>query len=364
MEIKIRIRVFIFLLFIIPFALRAQLDRIKPGMTKKDFLDEFPQAKPDAEFLNHWFEIEDTLANVHGTAIYQMENDTVRSFQFQSGNHAGPSPEFPKADSTELSNILKSARIVCKRNIVLFGNPTKMIVNSFMTPDTAWTTDIFYAEWETGDHDVSMEISREGKKIDLPRENREMNANYDAHKEKPTSANYTFLVTAKGKNKQLEKKYCVENTSAELKVNRPALKDDIEKEIIPGKMIYSFTDSLKNREGNWNFVFKNEQLDQFSYALYAGTLYAGPDDDVLIPRAKELEAEAEKNYGKPDSVITNPSPFGRKDVNTNCWWCDFPRYEAYWHYGNKKMNLKLTEVVKGKEPEHYLLEVNFNKPED
>jgi hypothetical protein len=349
------------LFLLLPFSIMAQMSLLHPGMTLSEFHQSFPKAVPDISAMTCSVYGADTMAGQAGHQEFTLSHDTVKKFYFQSVLVSGPSIDFPKADSAAYSKMMVSVREMYYHYTDMFGTAAEVhqhspIVPKKMVVDAA----VFYAHWNLPEGEVKMIVSPLGPST----EENLMNAPVDNSSKKTKSAYYTFEVFATGKGGRLRGEFEIGAASDQFRSLIPSLASQVKK--FPD--CWMVHDTLAGADADWRFWFENNVIAGFAYDTYNGDAYGKKNAEaypILMARAKAMESDAEKQFGKPSTLVAPPTNeyVPLKKISSEFFY-DNVYYNAEWILPNEKTLFIRLHENGGKSPAFFHLEVYFGKVQE
>ncbi len=348
-------------LFLLPFSLMAQMNSLHPGMKVTEFQQDFPKAVPDLDAMTCSVIGADTMAGQLGMEQFTIVHDTVKQYDFQSVAVPGPSNDFPKADSTAYSKMMVSAREMYYHYIDMFGTPISVGGHSPVVPKKmSVDQNVFYAHWKIADGEVRINVLP----ADGPQIGSEMNAPATESSKKQKFCNYVLEIHASGKGGKLRGEFEIGSTSDQFRSLLPGYAAQV-KSFPDCWMVH---DTLAGADANWRFWFENNSLAGFAYDTYNGDAYGKTNPvayPILIAKAKAMEADAEKQFGKPTTLVSPPSnEYVPLKKVPNQFFYDDVYYNAEWTLQDgKSLFIRLHENG-GKGPSFFHLEVYYGKKQE
>jgi hypothetical protein len=350
-------------ILLLSFSSMAQINLLHPGMTLAEFHKSFPSAIPDIPAMTSSAYGLDTMARQTGQEVFVLSHDTVKQYNFRSDLVPGPSNDFPKADSTAYSKMMRSVREMYYHYVDMFGTPSEVKQHSPIVPKKMVVdANVFYAHWTLPEGDVKISVAPEVSVYD---EN-QMNApvTNDSKKDKQKSSFYVFEVTASGKGGKLRGEFEIGSTSDQFKILIPALASQVKK--FPD--CWMVHDTLSGADADWRFWFENNIIAGFAYDTYNGEAYAKKNADVypiLISKAKAMETDAEKQFGKPTTLVSpSTNDYVPLKKIPNAFFYDDVYYNAEWILEKDKTLFIRLHENGGKGPSFFHLEVYYGKKQE
>ncbi len=330
------------LLFLLPLAASAQLDKIKQGMTREEMKQIFPAMQPDISAMSSWIYTNDSLQGIKGTTEYVIRQDTVLRYAFSSKSFAGPCKEYPNVDQSGSLRLMKTAFELSGRYTTLFGKPIFAIAYPYLSKDTAVSHDtIYFARWKKGNDELKIILSHPGKN-----KHYEMNAPLLNKEELEPGCKYTLEVTSLGTGTTFKQTCGNGMTGQEFKNAHPNLSNQVENH--PDSWIAE--DTVTSHSGNWRFTFEGDALDSYSLDIYDGAGYTHKSDSayvILSRKAIALYGEAKKLYGKTDTLINKVfTKYPGKHSNI---YHHTVHFAAEWKIKDKKLYVIFDESAGGKQ---------------
>lgn len=348
-------------LLLLPFSMMAQMSLLHSGMTLSEFHKSFPTAVPDLAAMTSSVYGPDTMAGQAGQREFVLAHDTVKSFHYNSNVVSGPSSDFPKADSADYSKMMTSVRDMYSHFTDMFGTPTEMRQHSPVVPKKV-TSDpnVFFAHWKLPEGDVRIVVSL----FDPMSETNMMNAPVTATSKKQKSAFYVFEIYATGKDGRLRGEFEIGSTSDQFRSLIPSLAPQVKK--FPD--CWMVHDTLGGADADWRFWFENNVIAGFAYDTYNGDAYGKKNSEaysILLAKAKAIESDAEKQFGKPTTLVVPPNNdfVPLKKVAADYFY-DNVHYNAEWTLENSKTLFIRLHENGGKGTPFFHLEVYFGKPQE
>lgn len=347
----------IVLIFLLPFVLHAQLDKLRPGMSPDEFHKKFPAAVPDLAAMTSNIYKTDTILGVIGESRYVAVKDSVKRYVFRSTTFQGPSEYFPKADSIEYLRVVRAAEELTGHYTDVFGTPTAM---TKVNPRTR-TSAPFSVSWKKPDAEITVEVRPliEIAEINAP------NPPVTESREKKTKASsYVLEISAEGKWSKLRIDFEIGITKNQFRALMPALASQVKD--FPDCWMMGGT--LGGRDAEWHFWFIDNQLAGYSFDSYNGNSYGGTNKaayPVLLKKAKELVAEEQRSYGAP-TELQAPATDVYQPVKKvpNAFFFDDIYYNAEWEMDKGKMLFVRLHENGGKGESFLHLEVYFGEKEE
>jgi hypothetical protein len=352
------------LILFFPLFGNAQLDKITPGMSLEEFRKQFPLAIHDEQAMSSWVHADTIIEGLKGRSRYLVKMDTVSEYDFWSEEINGPCEGY-KGNQAAYDSLLKAAENLKTHYTKLFGAPS-----FFRTADPSVITeekvpsDNFISKWETKNYELSVRIYLSTSY--------EHEINPEVGTEEKTGCKMVLQISAEGKGNYLSNEFGVGMTGDEFKKFKPSLANQVEKKndcwqtAIYVNPIHANLNDIE-KEGTWKFVFANNKLIGFSFYMLDGQKYGDTRDSAYAyvrRRALQLESEAEKLYGKPDSSSVD---FPKQRIS-NQPYEGFVRvtfYRANWQFNNQKFFIEAKEFGGGMGgPTTFLLKLNFGETEE
>ena len=338
----------------------AQINLLHSGMTITEFHQKFPKAIPDIDAMTCTVYGTDTMAAQIGKEQFTLVHDTVKDYFFQSELVSGPSNDFPKADSSDYSKMMVSVRDVYNHYVDMFGVPDEMKTHSPVVPKKMVVDpNVFYAHWKIPDGEIKINVLPE----DISQSENEINAP-DREDKKLKSCNYVFEIYASGKGGKLRGEFEIGSTSNQFRSLVPWYASQVKS--FPD--CWMVADTLGGADANWKFWFVDNSLSGFAYDTYNGDAYGKANASaypILIAKAKAMEADAEKQFGKPTTLV---SPATNEYVPLkkipNQFFYDDLYFNAEWTMDSDKSFFIRLHENGGKGPAFFHLEVYFGKRQD
>lgn len=357
MEMK---KFLVILVFALPISLEAQLDKLSPGMSLQDFRKNFSSATPDLPAMTSTIYRKDTILGILGQSEFIAVQDSVTQYYFLSENYPGPSSEYPKADSSDYSKLVRTAEELTGHYSDIFGQVTELKKNSWQIPIRGLPDpNVYSAIWKKPDGTVKITVHQV---IEI--ENY-INAPVTAtHDKKKKSANYIMEIQAQGKWIKLRVEFEIGITKNQFRALMPALASQVKD--IPD--CWTMKDTLANREATWHFWFVENALTGFSFDSYCGDAYSGVNKicyAMLIKKARLFQVEAQKSVGQT-STLQAPANDVYVPVRKvpNAFFYDDVYYNAEWKLEKGKVLFIRLHENGGKGESFLHLEVFFGDPKE
>lgn len=350
-------RLVLFIAFVLPSVVFAQVDWLKRGQSLDEVKGKFPGMERDYGSMSSWVSGEAKQVNVAGRATYIITCDTVKRYEFQSELASGPCEEFPNADSSEVGNLISAARTLYGHYTDIFGTPVVYRQKYLRSPQSGSNEfEVFVAQWKSASEDILIRVYREN-----PSMNQE-NAPPPRNKKDPGSCDYSFELKASGNNLRLRSELGLGMTGEQFKAWQPQLADQVQN--YPD--CWTFREKKDGVEAHWRFQFTQGKLSGYFYDVYAGEEYLVQTDTayaVLLRQAKAFRAEAVKAYGKPYKDSTDVPEKYKRPKNPNLYYSKVA-YLAQWKPGSDFLMIRMNERGGGKQgPPVFHLEIYFGKNE-
>jgi hypothetical protein len=350
-------RSLLFILLLCPALLIAQLDVIRPGMSLAELQRNFPGLQHDFDAMTSRVAKKDSLLGLSGYTNFLISRDTAVRYQFTSEQVAGPCDKFPAADSAAFLKMMISARTLVSHYSDLFGKPATLVINpARAAAGEAWEVIVLKAEWKIRGDFVRIEVTRPGKSAD------EYHPNAMVDNRPMDRCYYVFDLMAEGTGREVMGEFGLGVSKKEFKYRFPDLAPQVE----DFADTWRLEDSLTNKYASWQFQFVNDKLVAFSFDLYDGSDYGNESAaayKLVLGRAQKLQAEAEKQFGKADSVTTKvPQEYPDRKISGNYY--SRINYEVKWKQ-RTDLVIRMSEYGGGKQGQPvFHLEVHFmTKPE-
>ena len=351
-------KIFFVLVFLLPFALNAQLDKLRSGQSLEEFHKKFPTAVPDLSAMTSNIYRTDTMLGIIGESRYVAVKDSVKRYGFRSVIFQGPSVDFPKADSAEYLRLVRAAEELTGHYSDIFGAPTEQYkVNPRVILSGKAST--YYASWKKPDAEISV-IVRPVIEIENM-----MNAPVtEVRDKKKKSASYVMEISAEGKWTKLRIDFEIGITKNQFRALMPSLASQVKD--FPD--CWMMKDTLGGRDAEWHFWFIDNVLAGFTFDSYNGNSYGGTNKTaypILLKKAKQFVAEEQKSYGAPTLLQAPPTDnYVPVKKVPNAFFYDDIYYNAEWDMDKgKTLFIRLHE--NGGKGESFLhLEVYFGDKED
>jgi hypothetical protein len=340
--------------FLLPFAMNAQLDKLRPGMSPEEFHKKFPSAVPDLDAMTNVIYKTDTLMGIIGESRYVAVQDSVKRYVFHSNVVPGPDAEFPKADSAAYLKLVRAAEELVGHYSDVFGAPT---VQRKQNP-RGNERNSYYAEWKKPDAEVRVIVYKE-----IAIENM-INAPASASDKKKKSANYVLEISAEGKGTKLRIDFEIGITKNQFRAFMPSLASQVKN--FPD--CWMMHDTLGGRDAEWHFWFIDNTLAGFTFDSYNGNTYGGTNKaayPVLLKKAKQLVAEEQRSYGAP-TLLQEPPTDAYVPVKKvpGAFFFDDVYYNAEWEMDKGKILFVRLHENGGKGESFLHLEVYFGDKEE
>ncbi len=277
------------ILFLAPFVLHGQLNKMRPDMTEAEFVKVFPEAKRDLGAEAETISGNDTINGIKGTGAWRIYNDTIAIYAFDSFLAQGPSSAHPKDDSTEVHKMKMSADILRNNLEAHIGKPI-----SFRNVPLLSVNDeqlrAYYAYWKYNDSTiVTITIERLPPGGEITR----------------TEAEDYFLRVKVTHRDQWIQNFCSVGMSAKTFFSgSPQLMLQID----PTEgHIFRISDSLTIPDAEWTFYFlSNGGLQRMVYSASAETAHQANSNEAAYKKmkvkAEEFLAEGNSTFGKTDTL--------------------------------------------------------------
>jgi hypothetical protein len=346
-----------FLLFIIlPVTAIAQLDKIKPGMTREEVKIFFPGLKPDISLMSSWVITRDTLQGIQGHTEYVIRQDTELRYEFTSDEIAGPCKDYPHTDSIKYLQMMKVAKGLYSQYLSRYGKPEIYSGQPGFALDSGKTeVPLFYAKWKQGSNELSIEVSYPGKS-----KKAEMNAPLPTAEQMKPGCDYTLEILSLGTGTTFQRSCGNGITGQEFKNRHPALSSQVENH----PDAWMTEDTSRNNPGAWRFNFESDQLDSYSYDILDGAGYSQKAEDaynLIRKRVLTLFAEAKKAYGIPVSYADKMSE--KYPGKGDRMYHRTTHFTAEWTFKGKNLYIIFDESNGGKQYEPiFHLTVYYGRP--
>ena len=343
------------LLFLIPFVLPAQLDRMRTDMTEQEFVRTFPEARRDYVREAVWTNEAAAINGVKGNALWYIYRDTTTEYRFNSVKEQGPSARYPDADSTAVYAMKQSAMTLVEELTLHFGKPVRLISVGFSgVGKSGQTGDHFSykAEWDFGVNDfITVEVTTEmstGNMINAPGKFTVVE-----------SQAYELAVRITHREAYTQDQFGVGQPESVFFRKHPECAMQVR---VKRDQVYVISDSVTALNAEWIFHFSGGMLLSFDYEAYLGTEYRAKSDAAAYEAGKKktelLYAQGSKSLGKAASVNNNLKPsYVPPDKNIQY---TKPYFAATWGTPSGIVTVRYTENGGGKNPASvFHLEVHF-----
>ncbi|MEO5645654.1 MAG: hypothetical protein ABIQ40_15095 [Bacteroidia bacterium] len=345
------------LVFMLPFMLNAQLDKLHPGMRMDEFHKNFPSAVPDLAAMTSDIYKTDTIIGVKGESRYEVVKDSVKRYVFHSIPFSGPGAEFPKADSADYIRLVRAAEELAGHYSDVFGVPSKQgKVNPRAT--TTNEPNSFYAIWEKPDAHISVTVRKEIEVLNM------INAPVNSREKKKNSSAYVLEIFAEGKWSKLRIDFEIGITKNQFRALMPALASQVKD--FPD--CWMMNDTLGGRDSEWHFWFVDNVLAGFTFDSYNGDSYGSTNKaayPILLKKAQQFLDEEQKSYGAATVLQVPPTDayVPVKKVPTAFSFDDI-YYNAEWEMDKGKTLFIRLHESGGKGSSSLHLEVYFGEKEE
>ncbi|MDQ3110050.1 MAG: hypothetical protein M3R17_09160 [Bacteroidota bacterium] len=343
------------LVFLLPFTLNAQLDKLRPGMSAEEFHKKFPTAIPDLNAMTSSIYETDTIFGIVGESRYTAVRDSVKHYDFRSGIFQGPNQTFPKADSADYLRLVRAGEELAGHYSDVFGAPTEQQKGNPRTQAIS----PFSAVWKKADVQISVivhEVVEFTNGLNAPPPG--------PHEKKKKAATYVLEVYATGKSTKLRIDFQIGITTAQFRALMPSLASQVKN--FPD--CWMMGDTLNGHDTEWHFWLIDNILAGFSFDSYDGNTYGGTNKTaypVLLKKAKQLVSEEQRSYGAP-TLLQEPATDTYVPVKKvpGAFFYDDVYYNAEWEMDKGKILFIRLHENGGKGESFLHLEVYFGEKEN
>lgn len=347
-------RLLFVLCFLLPLAVSAQLDKVKPGMSEANFNSVLPEAQRDYEVESYWITKPQSLGKVAGLCRWKSYRDTITEYDFRSEPTYGPSAKYKTYDSTQVHAMKVELEKLRLQFETVFG-PANVFQNVSLQnfpadPKEFWC---YRAVWIANNGQfVSLGIMRDNVSDEI--------ANAPYYRKDPTKAEvYTLYISITNRNQFFQSKYGVGLSELLFGKMYPELNGELDLMVHP---IYSLLDTITCSNAAWIFEFENSELIAMTYWADGGKLFGGTSDSAVFTsfktKAEILLKEGISNFGTPDS-LSNRIPVSYIEHNRNLAFDEVFLY-AMWKTDEGSVILEYALIGGGKNPEFlFTLDVEY-----
>ncbi len=347
---------FLSLIFLLPFSLLGQLDKLQPGMKQTEFHKNFPTATEDLISMTSVIYRTDTLLGIIGESRYVAVKDSVNKYGFRSVPALGPNEVFPKADSVEFLRLIRAAEELTGHYTDIFGVPT---VHGYVNPRIKGTGNCFVANWKRPDANISIIVHQDfvvDNVINAPVT--------DTKEKKKKGVNYVLEIFAEGKWTKLRIEFEIGINKLQFRALMPALASQVK----DFPECWMMKDSLGGKSAEWHFWFIENILAGYSYDSYGGDAYGGTNKEMypaFLKKAKMFVAEEKRSYGDP-TLLQEPPTDNYTEIKKipNAFFYDNIYYNAEWEMDKGKTLVVRLHENGGKGESFLHLEVYFGAKKD
>jgi hypothetical protein len=336
------IRTLLFSFLFLPFAMQAQLDRVRTDMTEAEFIKAVPEAVRDYDKEAAWVHDSVEVAGISGEATHRFYRDTVVAYHFTSKSVHGPSEEYPRGDSTNVHRMKSSAEAIKKVFEIEHGKPQQFWNTSLTAPNPMNNAVVYLAQWSDS-KDQIIRISIIAQSVHAN------HINGPAISSVPPFESYELNIVVTMPAKDTYSRYGIGQPSEVFFLANSAL---LEQGSFRNNHIYSIVDSATSPNAHWTFVFVKDQLATMEYSAYIGSQYGANDDatsySLARTQALKIHAQSKKTLGKNDTLDNHmPDKYTVHARNV--------AYSEMWFYGDWIPKggyavLQLMEIGGGKNP--------------
>ena len=306
-------KLIVIVIFLCPLAVLAQIDKIKPRMSVSDIRQLFPKAVPDSGYMTSGIYSTKPLVWIKGGADIEFMRDTVISYDFVSDLIAGPCARYPRADSFPYSVLMNAVRKLYSDYNLRYGKPDVYYVVPEFAPNTnKELASVFHAEWKKSFINILLDVGRYGTKKGFERMSK-----MPYYEDLPDGCHYTMELKTKGKGDKFPESGCIGMTADEFNKIYPEEAESVNV-LARRKDSWRAGDTGVLHQSFWTFTFVKGVLNSYGFQIYFESQNQKKCSNafsLMRNRALVFLAEAEKAYGKPDTIISSmPDKFRANSV--------------------------------------------------